>query len=219
MVACLSCSAELLTSYKFCPRCGQSQKSNDGAGTSKLTPTPTTKRSSNKTLGYKQFKELKGEKRATYFRREKKNRNAECLDEKVTVNVGFMKYDGVDMKGQRGKLLPLTITKSSDRKKLMDAAFGKLKAHNITTWRTELNLLETMNFCTPMQTVVEKLRESEEPFVLHKYEKEYGKPYSRITFYLSLKTDLINYKLTAFKKAIYSSPSCESQGESDSEGS
>jgi hypothetical protein len=30
------------------------------------------------------------------------------------VNVGFMKYDGVDMKGQRGKSLPLTITKSSD---------------------------------------------------------------------------------------------------------
>ncbi|CAB3990498.1 probable palmitoyltransferase ZDHHC1, partial [Paramuricea clavata] len=55
MAACLSCSAELLTSYKFCPCCGQSQKSNDGAGTNK----------------------------------------------KVTVNVGFMKYDGVDMKGQR----------------------------------------------------------------------------------------------------------------------
>jgi hypothetical protein len=122
MAACLSCSAKLLTSYKFCPRCGQSQKSNDGAGTSKLTPTPTTKRSSNKTLGYKQFKELEGEKRATYFRREEKNRNAECVDEKVTVNVGFMKYDGVDMKEQRGKLLPLTITRSSDR---------KLKAHNM----------------------------------------------------------------------------------------
>ncbi|CAB3981435.1 Hypothetical predicted protein [Paramuricea clavata] len=60
-------------------------------------------------------------------------------------------------------------------------------------------------------TDVEKLRESDEPFVLHKYKKEYGKPYSRITFYLSLKTDLINYKLTALKKAIYSSPSCESQ--------
>ena len=215
MAACLSCSAELLTSYKFCPRCGQSQKSNDGAGTSKLTPTPTTKRSSNKTLGYKQFKELKGEKRATYFRREKKNRNAECLDEKVTVNVGFMKYDGVDMKGQRGKSLPLTITKSSDRKELMDAAFGKLKAHNMA----EIKSIGDYELLYSDATVVEKLRESDEPFVLHKYKKEYGKPYSRITFYLSLKTDLINYKLTALKKAIYSSPSCESQGESDSEGS
>ena len=34
------------------------------------------------------------------------------------------------MKGQRGKSLPLTITKSSDRQELMDAAFAKLKAHN-----------------------------------------------------------------------------------------
>jgi hypothetical protein len=54
---------------------------------------------------------------------------------------------------------------------------------------------------------------------LHKYKKEYGKPYSRNTFYLSLERDLINYKLTALKKAIYSSPSSESRGESDSEGS
>ena len=107
MATCSSCQAALLTSYKFCPLCEQSKEGNDSVGRSKFTPGPTTNRSSSKTLGYKQFKKLKEEKRATYFRRdsrEKKNRNAtERLDDKVTVNVGFMKYDGVDVKGQRGK--------------------------------------------------------------------------------------------------------------------
>ena len=172
MAACLSCSAELLTSYKFCPRCGQSQKGNDDPGKSKHTPTSTTKRSSNKTLGYKQFKKLKGEKRATYFRREKKNRHAESVDDKVTVNVGFMKYDGVDMKGQRGKSLPLTITKSTDRKELMDAAFSKLKAHNMAGMKS----IGDYELLYSDATVVEKLRETDEPFVLYKYKKEYGKP-------------------------------------------
>ena len=98
MATCSSCQDALLTSYKFCPLCGQSKESNDSVGKSKFTPVPTTNRSSSKTLGYKQFKEFKEEKRATYFRRdsrEKKNRNAtEVLEDKVTVNVGFMKYDG-----------------------------------------------------------------------------------------------------------------------------
>jgi hypothetical protein len=96
----------------------------------------------------------------THFRREKKNRNAECADEKGTVNVGFMKYDGVDMKGQRGKSLPLTITKCSDRKELMDAAFDKLKAHNFA----EIKSIGNFNLLYSDATVVEKLQESDEPF-------------------------------------------------------
>ena len=79
MATCSSCQAALLTSHKFCPLCGQSKEGNDSVGRSKFTPAPTTNRSSSKTLGYKQFKKLKEEKRATYFRRdsrEKNNRNA-----------------------------------------------------------------------------------------------------------------------------------------------
>ena len=41
-----------------------------------------------------------------------------------------MKYDGINMKGQRGKSLPLTITKECDGKELMHADYAKLKAHN-----------------------------------------------------------------------------------------
>ena len=40
------------------------------------------------------------------------------------------------MKGQRGKSLPLTVSKSTDWKELMDAAFAKLKAHNMGKMRT-----------------------------------------------------------------------------------
>ena len=82
MATCSSCQAALLTSYTFCPLCGQSKEGDDSVGRSKFTPAPTTNRSSSKTLGYKQFKGLKEEKRATYFRRdsrEKKNRNATAI--------------------------------------------------------------------------------------------------------------------------------------------
>jgi hypothetical protein len=63
--------------------------------------------------------------------------------------------------------LPLTITKSSDRKELIDAAFGKLKAHNMA----EIKPIGDYELLYSDATVVEKLRESDEPFVLHKYKK------------------------------------------------
>ena len=69
----------------------------------------------------------------------------------------------------------------------------------------------------PDATVVEKLRESDELFVLHKYKKEYGKPYNRIAFYLSLKTDLFKYKLHTLKEAMYSSASSGSDSEGTSQ--
>ena len=125
-----------------------------------------------------------------------------------------MKYDGVDMKGQRGKSLPVTITKSSDRKELMDAAFAKLKAHNTVP---EMKAIGNYELLYPDATVVEKLRESDELFVLHKYKKEYGKPYNRIAFYLSLKTDLFKYKLHTLKEAMYSSASSGSDSEGTSQ--
>ena len=125
-----------------------------------------------------------------------------------------MKYDGVDMKGQRGKSLPVTITKSSDRKELMDAAFAKLKAHNTVP---EMKAIGDYELLYPDATVVEKFRESDELFVLHKYKKEYGKPYNRIAFYLSLKTDLFKYKLHTLKEAMYSSASSGSDSEGTSQ--
>ena len=70
------------------------------------------------------------------------------------------------MKGQRGKSLPLTITKTSDRKELMDAAFAKLKAHNTVP---EMKAISDYELLYPDATVVEKLRESDELFVLYKY--------------------------------------------------
>ena len=91
----------------------------------------------------------------------------------------------------------------------MDAAFSKLKARNMAGMKS----IGDYELLYSDATVVEKLRETDEPFVLYKYKKEYGKPYSHITFYLSLKTDLINYKLTALKKSIYSSTSNESDSE------
>lgn len=109
MAFCSICSAELMTSYKFCPVCGSNQSlpnsrsskepSTSTSTTSKETQAHTFKSTS---LGYQ---ELKKEKRASYFRCDKKSKkaNVENLEEEVTVNVGVMKYDGLEMKAQRGK--------------------------------------------------------------------------------------------------------------------
>ena len=53
--------------------------------------------------------------------------------------------------------------------------------------------------------------------MLHKYKKEYGKPYNRVAFYLSLKTDLFKYKLHALKEAMFSSASSGSDSEGTSQ--
>ena len=123
------------------------------------------------------------------------------------VNVSVMKFDGVEMKGQRGKLLPLLTSKSCDRGELFEAAFAKLKAHN----QGEMQGIEECELLYSDANVVDLLRESDEQFVLHKYKEEYGKPHSRITFYLSLKKDLYNYRLSSLKKSIRSSSECEEE--------
>lgn len=208
---CLSCSAELLASYKFCPICGSNQSSSEGnvsrggAATTSDTSKSTKPSGSYKstTLGYQKYKELKSEKRAKFFRCDRKGKKAndEDLNEEVTVNVSVMK-------GQRGKSLPLVIKKSCGKEELMAVAFLKQKAHN----KADMKTIEQYELLYPDATIVEKLRESDAPFILHKYKREFGKPYSRITFYLCLKSDLRSYKLTLLKETIISS-------ESDDEGS
>ena len=117
-------------------------------------------------------------------------------------------YHEVRRKGQRGKSLPLVINKSYGKEELMAVAFSKQKAHN----KADMKTIEQYELVYPDATIVEKLQESDAPFILHKYKREFRKPYSRIAFYLCLKSYLRSYKLTLLKETIISS-------ESDEEGS
>ena len=120
-----------------------------------------------------------------------------------------MKYDGLEMKAQRGKTfnMPFKVRKGCGKKELLAAAFAKSKAHN----KVDTKTMEHYELLYADATVVEKLKESDEPFILHKYKREYGKAYSRITFYLCLHSELQNYKLSLLKEVIVSSDS-ESEG-------
>ena len=90
----------------------------------------------------------------------------------------------------------------------MAVAYSKQKAHN----KADMKTIEQYEQVYPDATIVEKLRESDTPFILHKYKREFEKSYSCVTFYLCLKSDLRSYKLTLLKEIIISS-------ESDDEGS
>ena len=218
MAFCSICSAELMASYKFCPVCGSNQSlPNSGSSNEPSTSTSTTTGKATQahtfkstSLGYEKYQELKKEKRASHFRCDKKSKkaNVENLEE-VTVNVGVMKYDGLEMKAQRGKTfnMPFKVRKGCGKKELMAAAFAKSKAHN----KVDTKTMEHYELLYADATVVEKLKESDEPFILHKYKREYGKAYSRITFYLCLHSELQNYKLSLLKEVIVSSDS-ESEG-------
>lgn len=216
-----------MASYKFCPVCGsnQSGSSKESSTTSKESSTASKESSTasksssikstqalkSKSLGYQKYQEMKKEKRATYFRCDKKSKKAndENMEEEVTVNVGVMKFDGLEMKAQRGKTfnIPFKVKKACTKEELMAAAYAKSRAHN----KPDTKTIEHYELLYPDATVVDKLQESAEPFILHKYKKEYGKAYSRITFYLCLQSELQRYKLSLLKEVVLSSDS-ESEG-------
>ena len=175
---CSICSAELMVSYNLVPVCGSNQSlPNSGSSKEPSTSTSTTSKATqahtfkSTSLGYEKYQELKKEKRASYFRCDKKSKkaNVENLEEEVTVNVGVMKYDGLEMKAQRGKTfnMPFKVRKGCGKEELMAAAYAKSKAHN----KVDTKTMEHYELLYADATVVEKLKESDEPFILHKYKR------------------------------------------------
>lgn len=80
-------------------------------------------------MGYQEFKQLKSKNRATYFKCDKRKR-VEPLNGDVTVKVSIMKFNGLELKAQRGKFLPLVVNKSCGSQELFCAEYEKLEPHD-----------------------------------------------------------------------------------------
>ena len=106
----------------------------------------------------------------------------EDTTEMVKVNVGLMEFNGEELRPMRGKGLLVQVRKDCGKEELLQSALMKHKAHsqNVGLFKTNISFV----LCYHDGIEVEKLREKDEDFVLHKYKSECGKPYNRINFFL-----------------------------------
>ena len=63
--------------------------------------------------------------------------------------------------------MPFKVRKGCGKEELMAAAYAKSKAHN----KVDTKTMEHYELLYADATVVEKLKESDEPFILHKYKR------------------------------------------------
>ena len=76
--------------------------------------------------------------------------------------------------------LCLRLKKNTTKDVLLKVSIDKHVAHS----RDMINPRHEYRVLYPDGTVVDKLKESHEEFVLYKYKSECGKPYDRISFFL-----------------------------------
>ena len=170
--------------YNFCPKCGAKVTSPTTAqdvGSSlktKLIPIPDK---------FNEFRAKKEQERGSHFRRTKgkRKRPNEDVEEKVKINIGIMLFDGSELKKQRGKSLTLELPKNSTKDVLLKASIDKHVAHS----RDMVNPNHKYEILYSDGIIVDKLKESDEEFVLYKYKAECAKLYNRISFFLCRKID------------------------------
>ena len=189
---CYTCGEKLEETFLFCPKCG--------AKVDQEISKPLLKKTEKVVETFGSYSKRKERERAQFFRPKSKTKGTgkskcqatEDLTEHVKVNVGIMVNNGSGLQPLRGKGLSVSVRKNCGRDELLKAATDKHKAHStdiINPLCTSFTLLYSDG------TAIDKLRESNDDFVLHKYKNECGKQYQRITFYLCTALDFSKSKL------------------------
>ena len=172
---CSSCGAELQDTFNFCSSCGIKVGNNQQQ--SQQQPHP--KRQSTLPT-FAQFAKSKSAERQSNF---KPNKRSKPNVHEVTLNIGLMEYVGNELKPTRGGSLPLKIADNSNYDVLLTAALKKREAFD-KRFRRERGYV----LAYPDTSLARKIPGSQEEFLLKKYKEWLGKPYSRMTFYLSPST-------------------------------
>ena len=204
---CPSCGNELQDSDNFCSTCGRKV---DGRELKSATEKVSDERKQ-VPLTFKEFKANKEKERAQHFRPPTKIRSkakrkltaSEDVNTTVRINSGIMLFNGQELKNQRGKALVLSLKKTATAEEQLEACLDKHTAHskNVIKPNAKYVILYSDG------TKVEKLKEADEQFVLHKHKAECGKPYHRLTFFLCPEVD---YSLATLQQCIVESSSDDS---------
>ncbi|CAB4044555.1 Hypothetical predicted protein, partial [Paramuricea clavata] len=131
---------------------------------------------------WRHFKQQRGKKGHLILDRKeiRQSVNGNDTSGEVAINFGMMFYDGNQLKPQRSANLSVKVPKVSTKDELLATGLAKHKAHSKNLIKDNIKYV----LLYPAGSLVDKLGESDERFVLYKYKNEYGKAYQRINFYI-----------------------------------
>lgn len=200
-------------SFAFCPSCGESLRNDRQASTDRGDSTctenvtmetlrnsprkrasssgvdqsrpevlPKTKRAELPT--YAQFAAKKSEERRGHFKPKMSKHGKHALPTEATINIGLMEYEEGSnvLKHVRGSSLPLKIKTSASYEEVLDAALKKREAFD---HKFSISMQRGYVLAYPDSRICKKIPGTREDFVLRGYKDWLGKPYSRLTLYLS----------------------------------
>jgi hypothetical protein len=202
---CHICGVETPDCSNFCWKCSASARSKKAEEDKK------------KPVSFMAFKKRKEEERSSRFQPEKKLKSGSnsTLKEKgkedtqVSINVGYMKFEGDKFKKCRGRTLPVKVPVTADRKTILERSICKHVNHFKDVHE---NLEYTLIY--PDNSEIVRLPGTEQ-FVLNKYREDVGRNYNRITIFIATKTDYINYHLFEIGESLEAESSDNNHGSED----
>lgn len=189
---CVSCGTKVEEAFNYCSSCGtkvenyqkkrersveasegSSQSTSHGHGTGSVLKQQTLQT-------FAQFAKAKSEERQSHFKPKKRSKQSVHVLHEVTLNIGLMEYALSELKPCRGASLPLKVPDNASYDDLLSAALKKREAFD-RRFRAERGYV----IAYPDTSIARKIPGTEDEFVLKNYKEWLGKPYSRITLYLS----------------------------------
>ena len=174
---CSNCGSESAPDSLFCHICGNGLKEKP-------------------LLSFDDFKSRKEEERRDRFipkkQKTKRQKVGSGNDREpvglVTIQVGMMSFRDDGLKMIRGSALPLKVLQTTTAEDLLHQAVTKHRKFN----REVFGGPRSFALLYPDRSEVVNIPGSNNAFVLRQYKEELGKPYSRITFYICRKSDLLD---------------------------
>ena len=174
----------LVENAKYCYKCG-------------LCLSNPTSESSNKTIGFEEFRKKEETERSTRFQPRKKLKASstagklKAIETEVSVNIGYMKLEASgNLKRCRGKTLPVKVKPTANAQCILDKGLTKHANH-------DKKVHEGLEYVLlyPDHSEVINLPGTNEEFILEKYREDVGKSYNRITLFIASKSDFLMSEL------------------------
>lgn len=210
---------------KYCSSCGfhllntgqdiQAAETTRDVTKEVVTQAVKVERSDKPVLSYSEFRKRKEENRQEHFRSNSSSKGKSKIPKKAentdaTINVGLRRLKNGKLNNCRGRNLPISVPPSATRDMVLQKAVEKHLKH-------DRSMVEGIEYTLvyPDGSEVLSMPGSEEPFVLKKYKDEVGRTYSRITLYLTTKSDYLFNEVRSVQDLVDSDSSCISENEND----
>ena len=195
---CSGCGSPVQILFSFCPSCGESLKNDPDRSSREENSSISRKRvqssSSEARPGffngklptYEQFVSKKSGERRGHFKPKTRKLSSAMAVKEATINIGLMEYvaeeEGDVLNPVRGSSLPLKVKTNAGYDEILEAALKKREAF-------DRKFCHTMHrgyvLAYPDSRIAKKMPGTSEEFILSDYKDWLGRPYSRLSLYLS----------------------------------